>query len=156
VVFVDPFGMQVPWATFERLASTKAIEVFVNFPVNMAIQRLLKRSGKFSDKERKKLDDYFGDPSWYDLLYRETPTLFGTEVQKATGSGDKLVNWYRDRLKALFGYASAAYLVSSTRNRPLYYLVHAGPNETGAKIATDVLKAGARVPAATAARQRKR
>lgn len=145
VVFVDPFGMQVPWTTFERLATTKAIEVFVNFPVNMAIQRLLKRSGRFTDKERKKLDDYFGDPGWYDLLYLETPTLFGTEVQKVTNSGNKLVSWYRDRLKALFGYSSAAYLVSSTRNRPLYYLVHAGPNETGAKIATSVLTAGARI-----------
>lgn len=157
VVFVDPFGMQVPWATFERLAHTKAIEVFVNVPVSMAIQRLLKRSGQFSVKERTKLDGYFGDPGWYDLLYRETQTLFGAEIQKVTRSGNTLVTWYRERLQTLFGYASAAYLVSSTRNRPLYYLVHAGPNATGAKIATSVLTAGTKIsPSAAPSRSKRR
>ena len=41
VVFLDPFGMQVPWSTIEALAKTKAIEVIINFPLGMAIQRLL-------------------------------------------------------------------------------------------------------------------
>jgi three-Cys-motif partner protein len=143
VVFVDPFGMNVPWDTFTRLAKTKAIEVFVNFPLNMAIQRLLKRSGTFSEKERKKLDDYFGDPGWHDLLYKETRDLFGASApKKVEDSSKQLVNWYRARLKAAFGYSSTAHLVSSTRNRPLYYLIHAGPNATGAKIASHVLSAG--------------
>jgi three-Cys-motif partner protein len=43
VVFLDPFGMQVPWSTTELLARTKAVEVIINFPLGMAIQRLLTR-----------------------------------------------------------------------------------------------------------------
>ena len=35
IVFLDPFGMQVPWNTIELLAETRAVEVFVNFPVGM-------------------------------------------------------------------------------------------------------------------------
>jgi three-Cys-motif partner protein len=46
VVFLDPFGMQVPWATIEALAATKAIEVLINFPLWTAINRLLTRSGE--------------------------------------------------------------------------------------------------------------
>ena len=38
VVFLDPFGMQVPWATLEELGRTGGVEVFLNFPVGMAIQ----------------------------------------------------------------------------------------------------------------------
>jgi three-Cys-motif partner protein len=45
VVFLDPFGMQMPWPTVEALARTKAIEVIINFPLGMAIQRLLTKSG---------------------------------------------------------------------------------------------------------------
>ena len=30
VVFLDPFGMQMPWSTVEMLAGTKAIEVIIN------------------------------------------------------------------------------------------------------------------------------
>jgi three-Cys-motif partner protein len=48
VVFLDPFGMHVPWATIEALGKTGAIEVLVNFPMGMAIQRLLVRSGEIS------------------------------------------------------------------------------------------------------------
>ncbi len=56
IVLLDPFGMQVPWSTVQGLAATKALEVVINFPVGMAIQRLLRVTGKFTDKERKKLD----------------------------------------------------------------------------------------------------
>ena len=75
VIFLDPFGMQVPWETIVEIGKTKAIEVFINFPVGMAIQRLLKKSGQFTPKERAKLDRYFGTGEWYDLLYKRGSDL---------------------------------------------------------------------------------
>src|SRR5262249_21906974 len=74
-VFLDPFGMQVQWRTIEALAATKAIEILLNFPVGMAIQRLLLRKGEFSTKQRQKLDNYFGADSWYEALYKKESTL---------------------------------------------------------------------------------
>jgi three-Cys-motif partner protein len=63
LVFLDPFGMQVPWRTLELLGQTKAIEVFLNFPVGIAIQRLLPRdTRKITDQRRAMLDEYFGSP----------------------------------------------------------------------------------------------
>jgi len=154
IVFLDPFGMQVPWNTLTMLAATKGIEVFINFPVNMAIQRLLKRSAKFTDKERKKLDDYFGDPGWYDLLYT-SEGLFGPQIGKAKDSGTLLMSWYQERLRAAFGFASPAYLVNATNGHPLYYLIHAGPNENGVRIAGEVLKAGTPIRSARRTRSKK-
>ena len=144
-VFLDPFGMQVPWSTLAKLAKTEAIEVLINFPVGMAIQRLLKRSGAFSEHEREKLDGYFGTSRWFNLLYEKEPDLFGDNVVKVSRSGDVLVKWYRNRLKELFRYVTAAREVQDTTGRPLYYLIFAGPNQTGAKIASEVLKQGARI-----------
>lgn len=145
VVFLDPFGMQVPWSTIAALGRTKAIEVFLNFPVGMAIQRLLKRSGEFTPKERAKLDDYFGSDEWFDLIYEQSDDLMGSNVAKIAHSADVLVKWYRARLKSVFGHVSTAREVCNSRGRPLYYLIFAGPNRTGARIADDVLKKGARV-----------
>lgn len=140
VIFLDPFGMQVPWSTIQRLAKTKAIEIFINFPEAMAIQRLLLRSGEFSAPQRAKLDDYFGTQAWYSLLYKEHSTLFGgTQVQKVSKAGKKLVEWYRRRLEEAFGFASKAALIRNSRNGPLYYLILASPNQTGAKIASHIL-----------------
>lgn len=109
VVFLDPFGMQVPWDTIEALGKTGSIEIFLNFPVGMAIQRLLLRRGRFTSVQRKRLDDYFGSSEWYNILYRQEPNLFGeTDHIKIAHSGETLVKWYRRRLKQAFGHASRA------------------------------------------------
>jgi three-Cys-motif partner protein len=134
--------MQVPWSTIEALGQTRAIEVFLNFPVGMAIQRLLRRSGQFTLKQRQKLDGYFGSPEWYGALYRAGPDLFGEQTRKAEESGRALVNWYRKRLQAVFGHASKAALIRNTKGGHLYYLLLATPNQRGLKIANGVLSAG--------------
>ena len=92
MVFLDPFGMQVPWKTIADIGKTGIIEILINFPVGMAIQRLLKRTGQFSEKERGRLDDYFGTSEWYDLLYSTQEGLFGGQIEnkavQATFSSD--------------------------------------------------------------------
>lgn len=144
VVFLDPFGMQVPWDTVEALGRTGVIEIFVNFPL-MAIQRLLKRNGDFTSQQRQKLDTYFGTDAWFEVLYRSESDLLGTHVVKEQKSADRLIKWYRSRLKEAFGHVSAAREVQSQTGHPLYYLIFAGPNETGARISDKVLRQGARV-----------
>jgi three-Cys-motif partner protein len=144
LVFLDPFGMQVPWNTLELLSQTKAIEVFLNFPVGMAIQRLIPRkSDKISDQRRAMLNEYFGSPDWYNVMYRTSSNLFGDEDEKKRErSGKRLVKWYRDRLKKTFGNVSRAALFRNTHGSHLYYLLVASHNPTGVTIANDILSAG--------------
>jgi len=144
VVFLDPFGMQVGWPTIEALAATGAIEIFLNFPVGMAIQRLLKRRPEnFTDAQRRRLDAYFGSPDWFDVLYKKTKTLFDDDSQeKVNASGEALLKWYRDRLRKHFKHVSKAALIRNTRGGHLYYLLLASHNKTGVKIANDILSAG--------------
>ena len=114
----------------------------LNFPVGMAIQRLLKRSGSFSESEREKLDQYFGTADWYDLLYKRHQDWFGDDIVKVEHSGQVLVEWYLKRLRNIFPFVSSARLIRNTRGHPLYYLIHAGPNKIGAKIAENILAQG--------------
>jgi three-Cys-motif partner protein len=144
LVFLDPFGMQVPWSTLTSLAGTKAIEVFLNHPGPMAIQRLLPRDPeKLTLPRRQMLDEYFGSPDWFDTVYQTRPTLFDEEAEeKAEASAKRLLKWYRDRLRDIFGHVSRAALIRNTHNGPLYYLLLASPNPTGVKIANNILSAG--------------
>jgi three-Cys-motif partner protein len=144
LVFLDPFGMQVPWSTLAALGGTKAIEVFLNFPVGMAIQRLLPRdTRKLTDQRRAMLDTYFGSPEWVGVVYSKSTTLFGDEAErKVEQSGERLVKWYRGRLKEAFGFVSKAALIRNTRSGHLYYLMLASPNKTGVRIADYILGAG--------------
>jgi three-Cys-motif partner protein len=146
VVFLDPFGMQVPWSTIETLAKTKAIEVIINFPLGMAIQRLLTKSGDIPHGWQMSLDTFFGSPEWRGLAYEEGTDLFGPKVQKVGGSGLKLLEWYRNRLRTAFGHVSTARLIRNTRGNPLYYLIWAGPNSTGLAGAEHILSKGEKLP----------
>lgn len=143
LVFLDPFGLQVPWTTNEEIAATGAIEVLINLPVGMAIQRLLPQSGKFTRAEMERLTAYFGSSDWVDVAYERTPDLFGGDmVQKYKDTGDRIAKWYAERLRKLFGYAATPRLIRNGKGGHLYYLLWAGPNKVGHKIAQHVLSQG--------------
>jgi len=143
VVFLDPFGLQVPWRTIELIASTAAFEVMINFPVGMAIQRLLPQLGVSNAAHKAMLDEYFGCGEWEDIVYERPDDLFNERTpRKYDDAGTRLVRWYSERLRSAFGYVSAPRLFTNSQGGHLYYLIHAGPNKTGSKIANHVLKKG--------------
>ena len=135
IVFLDPFGMQVKWSTICAIAETKAMEIYLNFPVGTTIQRLLPRSGRISPERRAILTEYFGTSEWEEVVYEEVPDLFeDTTTAKVERSGRKLAKWYQRRLKAKFGHVAGPQLVTNTKGGHLYYLIFAGPHPLGAKI----------------------
>lgn len=145
VVFLDPFGMQVPWSTIQALSATKAIEVLINFPFGMAINRMLTRSGDINPAWQASLDTFFGSPAWRSIAYKEGTDLFGARRDKVEDAGQRILEWYRGRLRIAFGHVSTARLIKNTKGNPLYYLIWAGPNRMGLKGAEHILSKGERV-----------
>ncbi len=145
VVFLDPFGMQVPWSTVAALASTGVIEVIINFPLGMAIQRMLTKSGEIPPGWQISLNNFFGSGEWRELAYEKTDDLFGPIVSKVDDSGARLLEWYRGRLRDSFGHVSTARLIKNTRGNPLYYLIWAGPHPKGLDGAEHILSKGERI-----------
>lgn len=145
VVFLDPFGMAIPWETVQRLAATRQVEVVVNFALGMAIQRLLVRSAEIPPSWRQALDRFFGSPDWHSQVYEEGSDLFGPRTLKVEGSGQRLLEWYCGRLKAAFGHVSTPRLIKNSRGAPLYYLIWAGPHSLGLKGADYILSKGVKL-----------
>jgi three-Cys-motif partner protein len=156
VVFLDPFGMQVPWSTIEALAKTGAIEVIINFPLGMAIQRMLTKSGDIPKDWQMSLDVFFGSRDWHELVYEAKPDLFGSQTAKVSDSAAKLLEWYRGRLRRIFGHVSTARLIKNTRGNPLYHLIWAGPHKKGLDGAEHILSKGERLSENGAVRTRSR
>ena len=46
VLFLDPYGAQVEWTTIEAIAATKAIDLWLLFPLGIGVNRLLTKSGE--------------------------------------------------------------------------------------------------------------
>lgn len=134
--------MHIPWSTLEALAKTKKFEVIINFPLGMAIQRFLVRSGDVPPNWAATLDEFFGSPDWRDHAYEAHDNLFGRSMSKLDDSGKRLLKWYLERLKLAFGNVSPARLIRNTKGGHLYYLIWAGPHPKGLVGAEAILGKG--------------
>src|SRR2546430_906915 len=82
VVFLDPYGMEVEWATIEAIAQTHAIDLWLLFPLGQAVNRLLTRHGPPEEPWAQRLTRMFGTEVWKGAFYRVPTqgTLFGAEM----------------------------------------------------------------------------
>ena len=82
VVFLDPYGMEVAWATIEAIAQTHAIDLWLLFPLGQAVNRLLTRHGPPEEAWAQRLTRMFGTAAWKDAFYRPPTqgTLFSAEA----------------------------------------------------------------------------
>lgn len=137
VLFLDPYGMQVEWNTLVAVADTKAIDVWILFPL-IGVNRVLTRSGEIPLPWRHRLDVLLGTADWYDRFYEieRTPGLFG-DVERPMKLGTELIGQlFNERLGMLFpGVARHPRVLRNSVNAPLYLLCFAAGNERGSRVA---------------------
>ncbi|HPQ69418.1 MAG TPA: three-Cys-motif partner protein TcmP [bacterium] len=134
VLFLDPYGMQVEWPTIEAIAKTEAIDLWYNFPLGVAVNRMLTKNGQISRDWENKLDRLFGSHDWNEKFYQETAQkeLFGkiSRIQKV-GNFDSIQNYLLDRLKSIFaGVAENPLPLCNSKKNPLYLLCFAVSNRS--------------------------
>ena len=144
VLFLDPYGMQVEWTTIEKVANTKAIDLWLLFPLGMGLNRLLPRSGEIPEGWRNRLDRFLGSDDWYQAFYQvETKTnLFGEEETTVVKAGIETIGrYFVDRLKGVFpGVAPKPKILMNSTNCPLYLFCFAvsNPNPRAREIALGI------------------
>jgi three-Cys-motif partner protein len=144
VLFLDPFGMQVTWDTMKAIAKTQAIDLWILFPLGVAVNRLLKRDANISAAWQRRLDDFFGTQDWREIFY-ETKTelsLFGAEAKtEKVADFQSIGQFFVEQLKTIFaGVAENPLALHNSSNVPLYLLCFASGNERGAKTAVKIAK----------------
>ncbi len=147
VLFLDPYGMQVEWETIKAVAETQAIDLWLLFPLGVAVNRLLKRNGNIDLVIRESLNRLLGATDWYDAFYppRKTLGLFGEETHIEKVGFNTIIQYFVGRLKTVFaGVAENPLPLYNSRNNPLYLLCFAAGNPKGAptaiKIAQKILE----------------
>ncbi len=138
VLFLDPYGMQVERTTIEAVARTRAIDLWILFPLGIGVNRLLPRSGDIPESWRQALNRLLGTEDWYNEFYKvETATtLFGDEERVVKRSTEVIGTYFNRRLESVFaGVASEPAVLRNSRNVPLYLLCFAVGNVRGRDIA---------------------
>ena len=147
LVFIDPYGMSVEWDTIAELAKTKASDVWILFPLGMAVNRMLKKDGDIPSRWSACLDKFFGNQDWYDAFYHTEVIndMFG-QVEKKWKEADfnGIGKYFVRRLETAFpGVAQNPLALINSRGVPLFLLCFATANpyakDVALKIAQDIL-----------------
>jgi three-Cys-motif partner protein len=144
VLFLDPYGMQVEWKTIEAVAGTRAIDLWLLFPLGIGVNRLLTKSGEIPESWRRRLDLLLGTEDWYEEFYKvETkPTLFGNDQERVVKATMATIGrYFNNRLQEVFaGVIDEPGVLKNSANNPLYLLCFAVGNERGKDIALRIAK----------------
>jgi len=131
--------MQVKWHLLEEIAATKAIDLWVLFPLGVAVNRLLTRKSPPPKVWEQKLTDFFGTEDWKDRFYQRQSDMFGNEISSKTANLQQIGQFFIERLQTIFAdVAPKPRMLASARNTPLYLLCFAAGNQRGAKTAIKI------------------
>lgn len=145
VAFLDPFGAHLSWSSIQGLADTGLFEILVNFPLHMALVRLMKNDAQIAAADRDQLNRFFGSGDWEHDVYERRSDLLETVVCKRPDYIERLLERYRAQLRRAFGHVSEPKLIRNTKNSPLYCLLWAGPHRKGLQGANYILGIGERL-----------
>lgn len=144
VMFLDPYGTQVSWDTIKAIADSKAIDLWILFPIG-TVNRLLNRNGQIRTARKKRLDYMFGDDQWFDALYEttESNSLFSDEpskiYRKKSDPFELITKYFIERLKTVFAdVATNPLVMRNSTNSPIFLLCFAAGNPNGAPIAVRI------------------
>ncbi len=132
VVFLDPYGLQVTWATLVAISRTKALDVWILFPSGMGLNRLLTKSGDIRQEWQDTLDRSLGVTTWRQAFYRnERETdLFGSR-DKIVKDADpaKVQKFYLDRLSTIYPVVmNKCVRLTNSKEQTMYLLCFASAN----------------------------
>lgn len=143
LVFLDPFGLEVRWATIEALAHTGGCDVWYLFPLG-GVMRMMTNDGEIPVSWRHRLDELFGTQDWYREFYPATQLSLSDDdaaVALKDASTAHVVSYIQQRLLTAFPAVSEAGLLRNSTGFPLFALL-LGVSNPGKSAQAAALKIG--------------
>lgn len=153
VLFLDPYGMELEWSTLEKVAATKAIDVWFLFSLSGLYRQATRQLTSIDHHKRAALTRMFGSEAWEEELYPRTfsKDLFdGLSQEPRQRSADVagLEAYVRGRLETIFGAVLKPLPLPQNRKPQRFSLFFCVSNNDpkavglATKIANHILKAG--------------
>ena len=145
VLFLDPFGTDVQWATIEKVASFNALDTWILFPTS-AILRMLPTNRNPEDIPKawaKCLTKVFGNNNWTQLYRQSRQTdLFKDETFVRESGKDSLLELYKQQLTDLFDnrFLKDSRTLRTLSNSPLFEFLFCAGSQRGARVAKRIAK----------------
>jgi len=140
---LDPYGLDLDWNVIQQAGQSKAVDMFLNFPVmDMNRNAIWRNPDQVPKSGIDRMNRFWGDESWRQAAYGESPqgNLFGTEMVKQRN--EQIVTAFCERLKKVagFNFVPEPLPMRNTKNAIVYYLFLASPKAVAQKIILDIFK----------------
>jgi three-Cys-motif partner protein len=141
---LDPYGLHLDWDVIELAGKSRAVDLFLNFPVMDMNRNAIWRQPDGAPPEGiERMNRFWGDESWRRAAYAESPqgNLFGG-VEEEKQPNRAIVSSFRDRLKEVggFKYVPEPLPMTNSKNVDVYYLFFASPKPVAETIIKDIFK----------------
>jgi three-Cys-motif partner protein len=132
LAFLDPFGLDLEWATVAKLGSLQRCDLLIHYS-QQGFSRYIKKA--FQTENETKVDSFFGSNEWRDIYAK------WCQEPRKRGLTRDLIDFYKKRLKTL-GYQEVKQpdemlteplIRNKERNSPLYRLIFASKHPLGEK-----------------------
>lgn len=124
--FLDPYGMNVDWATLKLLADTRSVDVWYLFPLEAVSRQLAGNLDRVDQHKQRRLDEVFGTATWRDDLYKveTTQDLFAETITTSTRQFDRgqIERYAQSRLRTIFAEVSEPLPLLRDSSRQLFSL----------------------------------
>jgi three-Cys-motif partner protein len=138
---LDPYGLHLDWQVIKKAADSRAIEIFLNFPVmDMQMNVFWANPDRVTEENRNRMTRFWGDETWRAAAYSPVRGLFGEMPEK--NSIDTITSAFQARLKqtAGFEYVPNPLPMRNTKGAVVYYLFFAAHNRTANKIVKHIFE----------------
>lgn len=135
---LDPYGLHLDWNVILHAGQTKALDMFLNFPVADMNRNVLWRDPELVDDSQKiRMTAFWGDNSWPKVAYGSD--LFGNPDKQ---SNEAVAEAFRTRLKNVAGFARVPQPLPmrNSKGAIVYYLFFASQKDTAEHIVLDIFK----------------
>jgi len=125
----DPYGLHFEWQAVRLAGQSRAIDMFLNFPVmDMNRNAIWRTPERVPPDGIERMTRFWGDESWKQAAYAEHPqgNLFG-ERNMLKQPNDAIVAAFRGRLKSVAGfeYVPEPLPMKNSNRAVVYYLFFA-------------------------------
>jgi three-Cys-motif partner protein len=138
----DPYGLHLEWEVLRQAGESKAVDMFLNFPV-MNRNAIWRNPDGVPPDGVERMTRFWGDETWKQVAYAESTqqNLFSTPDLIKQGN-EAVVSAFQKRLKSAAGFAfvPAPLAMRNSTNAVVYYLFFASQKPIAKKIIEDIFK----------------
>jgi three-Cys-motif partner protein len=135
---LDPYGLHLDWEIIRTAGTLRTVDMFLNFPVmDMNMNAITLDPTKAAETQVARMNRYWGDNSWRDIMYTTKTTLFGFPEKEGN---EVLVSAFRERLKkvAKFSRVPEPMPMRNSKGAIVYYLFFAAQVNVAENIVKDI------------------